>query len=475
MLDLIIRGGDVVTPQGTVRCDVAIAGETIAAVAAAGALSADSANRMIDATGHIVMPGGIDPHVHLHHVWIKPDGTPLITAGPEQVGRAALHGGTTTFIDFAYWRDGASALEAIEMRDKDFVGKSPCDWAYHIMLHSEPPPEFAGQLAEAIQAGYPTLKIFTTNILPSRTGRMIDFGDIWEAFQVLAKEGGLGVIHAEDNDIVMHMYARLIREGRVGFEHLADVHNQLSEDLSFRRIVRLAESVPGTALYMMHVSAGTGVAAIAEARSKGLPVYGETLHQYLLYSAEDYKLENGQIYHTYPSLKSAEDQKALWDGTLNGAINCIATDELCCTLKDKTDGNRIDDTTGGNSGVEPRLGVMYTEMVARRGYSLSQYVDLVSSNAAKIMGLYQRKGAIAPKSDADITILDPTRRGKVRAADLHETDYTPWEGHDIFAWPTVTILRGKVMVENGRYFASPTDGRYLKRKIAAEILKGPAL
>src|SRR5207237_3796560 len=116
----------------------------------------------------------------------------------------------------------------------------------------------------------------------------IDFGDIWEAFKVLAKEGGLGVIHAEDNDIVMHMYAKLIREGRVGYENLAEVHNTLSEDLSFRRVIRLAESVPGTALYMMHVSAGTGVDAIAEVRRKGLPVSGETLHQYLLYSTSDY-------------------------------------------------------------------------------------------------------------------------------------------------------------------------------------------
>jgi dihydroorotase-like cyclic amidohydrolase len=138
-------------------------------------------------------------------------------------------------------------------------------------------------------------------------------------------------------------------------------------------------------------------------------------------------------------------------------------------------GSRIDDTTGGNSGVEPRLAVMYTEMVCRRGYSLSQYTDLVSSNAAKIMGLYPRKGAIAAGSDADLTILDPTRRGKVRAADLHETDYTPWEGHDIFAWPVVTILRGKVMVENGQYFGSPRDGRYLKRKISPKVLNGVAL
>src|SRR6202047_5275869 len=348
MLDVIIRSGDVVTPQGVARCDVAIAGETIAAITAPGTLH--SATRVIDATGHIVMPGGIDPHVHLHHVGMKPDGTPLVTAGPEQVGRAALHGGTTTFIDFAYWRDGLSALQAIEMRDKDFVGKSPCDWAYHIMLHSEPPPEFTGQLAEAIQAGYPTLKIFTTNILPSRTGRMIDFGDIWEAFQVLAKEGGLGVIHAEDNDIVMHMYAKLVREGRVDFQHLAEGHNQLSEDLSFRRVLRLAESVPGSALYMMRVSAGTGVSAIAEARGKGLPIYGETLHQYLIYSMEDYKRVNGQIYHTYPSLKSPQDQQALWQGTVSGHIHCIATDELCCTLKDQTIGKGIDATTAGNAG-----------------------------------------------------------------------------------------------------------------------------
>jgi dihydroorotase-like cyclic amidohydrolase len=432
----------------------------------------DAAARVIDANGHIVMPGGIDPHVHQHHVWIKPDGTPLVTAGPEQVGRAALYGGTTTLIDFAYWRDGASAQQAIENRDKDFVGKSPCDFAYHLMLHSEPPPEFSSQLAEAIQAGYPTLKIFTTNILPNRSGRMIDFGDIWEAFQVLAKEGGLGVIHAEDNDIVMHMYAKLIREGRVGFEHLAEVHNRLSEDLSFRRVLRLAESVPGTALYMMHVSALTGVSAIAEARGRGLPIYGETLHQYLNYSAADYKRPNGQIYHTYPSLKSPEDQQALWDGTADGTIHCIATDELCCTLKDKTLGSRIDDVTGGNSGVEPRLAVMYTEMVVRRGYSLPRYVDLVSSNAARIMGLHPRKGAIAVGSDADIAILDPSRRGKVRAADLHETDYSPWEGHDIFAWPVITLLRGKVMVEHGRYLASPSDGRYLERKISQATLSG---
>ena len=475
MLDLIIRGGDVVTPQGVERCDVGIKGETIAALAAPATLADEDAPRVIVATGKIVMPGGIDPHVHMQHPFVLPDGRVLATKGIDHVGKAALFGGTTTLIDFAYITGERSVEQSIAARDADFAPISPCDWAYHLMLATDPPPTQFAELAEAIAAGYPTIKIFTTNIWPQRFGRMLDFGDIWETFQVLAKAGGLGVIHAEDNDIVMHMYAKLIREGRVGFEHMAEVHNALSEDLSFRRVLRLAESVPGTALYMMHVSAATGVAAIAEARAKGLPIYGESLHQYMLHTADDYRLPNGQIYHTYPSLKSETDRRALWQGTLDGAINCVATDELCCSLAEKTMGRRIDDTTGGNSGVEPRLGVMYTEMVERRGYSLPRYVDLVSSNAAKIMGLYPRKGAIAVGSDADLAILDPSRRGKVRKEDLHETDYTPWEGHDIFAWPVVTIQRGKVVVEDGKFLAQPGDGRYLKRKIAADILEGPRL
>ena len=216
MLDLIIRGGDVVTPQGVAKCDVAIKGETIAAVAAPGALAHSDARRVIDAAGKIVMPGGIDPHVHMAHPFMTPDGNTLYTQGPDRVGMAALWGGTTTLIDFAYATADRSVQKGIEARDAQFAPKSCCDWAYHLMLASEPPHTQMGELAEAIQAGYPTIKIFTTNIWPHRTGRMVDFGDIWEVFKVLAQGGGLGVIHAEDNDIVMHMYAKLIREGRVG-------------------------------------------------------------------------------------------------------------------------------------------------------------------------------------------------------------------------------------------------------------------
>ena len=257
MIDLVITGDRVVTPHDIGPADVAIGGGKVVAVAARGGFPVPAGARSVDATGKIVMPGGIDPHTHCLWPIPGPDGAVSLTQGPSVVGRAALHGGTTTIIDFTRWTHGHSVQEAIEARMAQWREDGcACDWALHTMVEGDLPPEVPAQLGEAIEAGHATVKIFTTDITPSRRGRMVDFGDIWEVFQALAKHGGLGVIHAEDNDIVMHMYAKLFREGRVGFENMAEVHNTLSEDLSFRRVMRLAERVPGTALYMMHVSAG---------------------------------------------------------------------------------------------------------------------------------------------------------------------------------------------------------------------------
>ncbi len=250
------------------------------------------------------MPGGIDPHTHLKWYTPNPDGTVTYTDPPSVVSRAALYGGTTTLIDFARWTHGNTIQQAIERRHEDWTAQCYCDYSLHVMVEGSLPPEIFGQLAEALRAGYPTVKIFTTDITPSRRGRKVDFGDIWEVFKVVADAHGMCVIHGEDNDIVMHMYEKLIREGRTGFENMAEVHNTLSEDLSFRRVIGLARGVPGIVLYFMHVSAASGVDAIREARARGMPVYGETLHQYLMYTAEDYQRPNGQMYHTYPSLKS---------------------------------------------------------------------------------------------------------------------------------------------------------------------------
>jgi dihydropyrimidinase len=342
------------------------------------------------------------------------------------------------------------------------------------MLIGGPPPEVLGQIPETIQAGFPSFKMFTTDITPSRRGRRVLFGHIWEVLQRLAKHGGIAAIHAEDDDIVMYLYEKLTREGRTGFENLAEVHNTLSEDLSFRRIIRLAELV-GAALYMVHVSAASGVQAVQEARGRGVPIYGETLHQYANHTSADYALPNGQMFHTYPSIKGEEDQRALWAGMANGTISTVATDEVCTTLAVKTQGNKIDDTTGGNTGVEPRMGIVYTQGVVNRGFSLERFVDLTSANAARILGLYPRKGAIAAGSDADIAVVDPSIKKTLRKEDLHESDYSPWEGWEIAGWPTMTIQHGNVVVEDGKLAAEPSGGRRLARKVVEAVLRGPAV
>jgi dihydropyrimidinase len=476
MFDLIVSGGTAVMPAATDAADIGVAGGRIAAIGAPGSLSAIGAARVVDASGQIVMPGGIDPHIHAGMPILGgPSNEELFSAGPNQVSRAALYGGTTTLLDFALCLPEEPLQRSIEARTREFAGNCYCDFGFHLMLRGTQSPALLDALPEAVEAGHPTVKIFTTDIRPVNQGRMVKFGDIWEVLKILAKSGGLAAIHAEDNDIVMHMYEKLIREQRTGFENLAEVHNTLSEDLSFNRVIRLAENVEGAALYMVHVSAATGAAAIAASRARGFPIYGETLHQYLLYTAEDYKRPGGQMYHTYPSLKFADDQKALWAATNHGAIQAVATDEVCCPLKVKLQGSRIDDTTGGNSGVEPRVALMYTHMVTKRGYSLADFVALVSSNAARIMGLYPKKGALAVGSDADIVLLDARRPRTIRKEDLHETDYTPWEGHEVTAWPSTTILRGKVVVDGGQLHGTPSDGQFLPRKIPDAVRSRPAV
>jgi dihydropyrimidinase len=476
MLDIVITGGTAVLPTGAIAADIGVQGEKIAAIGAPGSLAALGAGRTIDAAGQIVIPGGVDPHVHCR--WPMPvpgQSQPNLTDGPDRVSQAALFGGTTTMLDFALVDGDNTVQQAIERRQKEWAGDCHCDYGFHIMVQGNFDHTIPDQLQEAVAGGHATVKMFTTDITPSRKGRMVPFGGIFEVLTALAKSGGLAAIHAEDNDLVMHMYEKLTRGGRTSFHNMAQVHTTLSEDLAFNRVIRLAANIEGSALYMLHTSAKTGVNAIAAARAQGTPIYGETLHQYLMYNSEDYKRPNGQIYHTYPSLKFAEDQAALWAGTDYGAIQTVATDEICCPLKYKLQGARIDDTTGGNAGVEPRVSLIYTETVEKRGRSLENFVGLISTNAAKILGLYPRKGALAVGSDADIVLLDTRRRHMVRAAEMHEADYSPWEGRDLACWPSLTLLRGKVVVEGGRLVGALSDGQFLARKVADDIRSRPAV
>jgi dihydropyrimidinase len=245
------------------------------------------------------------------------------------------------------------------------------------------------------------------------------------------------------------------------------------EDVSFRRVLRLAEWT-GAAVYFVHVSAKEGVSSILEARGKGLPVYGETLHNYACFNAEDYKKPDGMKYHTYPSLKSEEDRQALWNGLVRGGLNTIATDEFCSSYSVKTHGKSVNDMTGGHNGTEARVGIAYSVGVGDLGMSLQRFVEVTSANAAKIMGMYPRKGAIAPGSDADIALIDPSIQRNLNLNDLHISDYSIWEGWPIKGWPVTTVLRGKVVVENGQFYGDLGGGRLVSRKIDPDVLNRPA-
>jgi dihydropyrimidinase len=331
------------------------------------------------------------------------------------------------------------------------------------------------QMPEAIQAGHPSFKVFTTNVLPphpKRAGNRLDFGRIGLAMEKTAQHGGIMVVHGEDEDLVQFNYERFREEGRMDGTNMHLVHTKLSELLAFRRTIALARAVDAT-VYFVHTSAREGVEAIGEARSLGLPVYGETLHQYACFNAEYYKTPRGFCSHTYPSLKFPEDQKALWDGLVYGGLSTLATDEYPTSLELKLRGRTIEDVTGGNVGAEARLGIAFTEGVGKRGMSLERFADITATNAAKIFGLYPRKGVIAPGSDADFAIMDPAIRKTLTKDDFHVTDYSPWEGWQISGWPAVTILRGRVIAERGKLVGSTSDGQLLLRKLDPQVLQRP--
>ncbi len=474
MIDLIVRGGQVVTPWGVGDWDVAVEGEKIAAVASPGSIPAE-VGRVIDASGMIVVPGGIEPHAH---VSAPVAGTNLLTAPPEEVSRSALFGGTTTITDFAIQGPGVDIPAAIQERTDTWKGHSYCDYSHHVMLLGEIPPEIIAQMNDAVVDGFPTFKIFTTNIrpvagIPVDERRLVGMGHLTGVMEEAVTRGGLMFVHAEDDDIVQYMYNKLIREENTEWHNMHVVHNNMSEDLSFRRVLRVAEWT-GAATYFVHVSAKEGVDAIQEARGKGMPIYGETLHNYACFNSDNYKEEDGMKYHTYPSLKSEEDRKSLWEGLIKGGINSMATDEYCTSYAVKTQGRSVLDVTGGHNGAEARVGITFSEGVSKQGMSLQRFVDVTSANAAKIMGYYPRKGALAPGSDADIVLIDPSIRKTLSMKDFHIGDYSVWEGRDIIGWPVTTILRGKVVVENGQFHGAGGGGQLIPRKIDQDVLNRPA-
>jgi dihydropyrimidinase len=430
---------------------------------------------VLEAAGLVVSPEGVDPHTHLAHtIRMRPD-EPGLTLGPEDDTRGMACGGTTTHIDFAFVRPGLDIARALEERQARWAGRSLVDYSFHVTLCGALPSATFEQMAEAIQAGFPSFKVFTTDVLPPHPRRpsfRLDHGRIQRALEEAVRHGGLLVVHGEDDELVQWNYETFRAAGRVDAAHMAEVHTVLSEQLAFRRVLGLARAAEA-ALYFVHVSAREGLLEVAAARAAGRPVYAETLHQYACFDAEAYRTPRGLCAHTYPSLKRPEDRAALWEGLVGDSVSTLATDEYPTTLAEKLRGRTIEDVTGGNLGAEARLGIAYTEGVVKRGMSLPRFAAVTATNAARIFGLYPRKGVIAPGSDADLVLLDPGIRKTLTREDFHVADYSPWEGWEVAGWPVVTVLRGRVIADHGRVLGSPGDGQLVRRRIEPAVLARP--
>ncbi|MFQ6027596.1 MAG: amidohydrolase family protein [Dehalococcoidia bacterium] len=482
MLDTVITGGTVVTPAGVGDWEVGILGEQIVAVALPGVISTEGA-KVIDASGKIVVPGGIEPHAHAA-ANVRPGARELVAgapnAGPLEHSLGAIWGGTTTVIDFAPVPNEGDLAAGIHDFIAPWMGNAYTDYSTHCIYSINNTPDAISRYQELINAGFPSIKVFTTDIRPAE-GRQhtltpigrIDTGRLEDVMRQVSRHGGVLAVHGEDDELVMYNYLLAQQRDQWDWYNAHLIHSKRVEELAFQKVVRLAERTE-TGMYFVHVTAREGMEAIAESRSRGFPVYGEVLTLALSFNCDRYREEDGMKYHTYPSLKYEDDRNHLWDGILGGDLTFTATDSSFTTYLDKIAGHNVVDMRGGNIGIEIRMGVNYTEAVVNRGMSLERYADITSTNAAKLLGLYPKKGAIAVGSDADIAIIDPSVKKALTIADLHVRDYSPWEGWPIEGWPTTVLLRGKVMVEGGQLLGAPTDGQLISRKIDSSVLQRPA-
>ena len=464
----LIKGGTVVTPGGVGEFDIWISGETIAAVTEPGAIPA-GAEPVIDATGKLVVPGGVEPHAHI--------GGPRQPerSGAEPVSKAAVWGGTTTVLDFATQVPGHDLRHALGEAAERWEGNAYTDYSYHPIFTNGATRAHINQIPELIEEGFPSFKIFTTSIRPpspQMQNNKTDFGRLAIIMDRVTEGGGILLVHSEDDDMVHFNYDNAQEDGLWDWWNMHHIHSNLSEDVSFRRVLRLATKKK-CPVYFVHVSAQEGVEAVGQARMLGLPIYGETLHNYACFNAENYREDYGMKYHTYPSLKQEDDRSSLWQGLLDGRLSTVATDLVSTTWEEKIRFKTVADVTGGHNGIETRMGIAYSVGVAELGMSLERFVDITSTNAAKIFGMYPKKGAIAPGSDADICIMDTTWDRPLTLDDLHLEDYSIWEGWHVKGWPETVILRGNVMIENRSLKGSPDVGNLLSRSIPSEVLQKP--
>lgn len=465
--DTIIRGGTVATASDSFQADLGIRDGRIVAIAAA----LSGADEIIDATGLLVLPGGIDSHVHI----AQPSGAGVVMADDfESATRSAAFGGHTTLLPFCLQAKGQSLRDAVTWYHGLAEGNCYTDVSFHLII-TDPTAQVLGQdLPALVSDGYTSVKVFMTY-----EGMKLTDREILETLEAARACGAMPMVHAENDDAIEFLRDRALDRGETAPKYHAPTRPIPAEREATHRAIALAEIID-VPMVIVHVSNRDAMEEIQAGRARGTKVFCETCPQYLVLTADDLDKTgfDGAKYVCSPPPRDTDSQQACWEGLQNGVFDVFSSDH--CPF-------RFDDSAGkkhpeglknfrwvpnGIPGVETSLPILFSEGVSKGRIDLQRFVALSSTNHAKLYGLYPRKGTIAVGSDADLVLWDPNRQEVLRQDILHHgADYTPYEGFAVTGWPVRTILRGRTVVRDGVLVADKGVGTYQPRAKHGETLE----
>jgi dihydropyrimidinase len=455
----LIQNGTLATASDLFRGDLLIEDETIAMVGVGLADRVGPVDQVIDATGRYVMPGGIDPHVHLD----LPCGAATSSDDFETGTRAAAFGGTTTIIDFAAQERGGTLRAGLDAALRLAEGKAAIDYAFHMTMRSITDESLA-EMDELVREGVPSFKLFTA--YPGNY--MLDDGAIFRALQRTAGNGGLVLMHAENGPVIDVLVQQALARGETAPRFHALTRPARLEAEATGRCVALAE-VAGAPLYIVHLSSRQALEEVRRARGRGLPVWAETCPQYLFLSQRDIEasgFEGAKVVFS-PPVRDPGDAEHLWRGLALGDLALVGTDHCPFFFAGQKDLGRevFTKIPNGLPAIETRLLLLWDAGVRGGRFDVNRFVELTSTAPAKIHGLYPRKGTLVPGSDADVVVWDPERKVSLDAARLHmRTDYSPYEGRTVLGGPEKVFSRGELIVDGERWCGRAGAGRFLRRE-----------
>jgi len=455
-MNTLIRNGKVVTASETKMADVLIEGEVIKEVRPG--IPVNSTERVIDAAGMYVLPGGIDCHTHLD----MPFGGTTSADDFETGTRAAAFGGTTSIVDFAIQARGTRMRDALDTWWKKAEGKACIDYGLH-MIVTDLGASGLEDMDEMVNEGVASFKLFMAypNVL------MVDDATIFKALARTAKNGALICMHAENGSVIDVIIAKAVAEGKRAPIYHALTRPTRAEAEAVHRAIAMAE-IAGAPVYIVHLSSEDALNQVREARDRGVPAFAETCPQYLLLSIEELERPNfeGAKYVFTPPLRTRENLPKLWDGLKHDHLQVVSTDHCPFCFEDQKILGKDDFTKipNGGPGIENRLQLMHHYGVGAGQISLNRFVEITSTTPARIFGMYPKKGEIAAGSDADLVVWDPASPYTISARTHHmRVDYSMFEGYEVKGNVRTVLSRGEVIVEGNQFLGKPGRGNYLRR------------